>query len=245
MLRVAGPCPCPFHRNHDDVVLAKTFLRSDVLPSPSTVHRVWLSYIGVTSPRMNLTWTRVNTSLVSKLLSLHCGCLQKDTYRYVLPAVLLWDLMHPTSKEAEFKVVSVSGECAAGLVDGDRHVPLKKRAVLEWSVMCKVNVCSELLRTLSEMPRAKRSVSKYTAMQFCPCLVEAYCETALINAIKRNKKEKHHLDDMARVIYCDSWGFPCLPTSATSVLKKLVSATNEQPKKKQRNLHSFFEVRGD
>ena len=238
--RAPGPCPCRFHRNHDEVVLARTFSASESLPPASAVQRAWRTYEGTTSQPMNLTWSRINADLVAKLMSLQCGCSRKDTYRYLLPAMLLWDLTHPNNKDTEFKAVSVSGECVIGLADCERHEPSKKLAVLEWCALTGANVSGDLLRTLNEMPRAKRSVCKGTAMQFCPALVEAYCNTEFAKLLGRSRKARDELEEAARALYCDSWGFPNLPSSASTNLDNREANIDQGPKKKQRNLHSFF-----
>ena len=60
--------------------------------------------------------------------------------------MLLWDLMHPNDDGTEFKAVAVSGECIVGLADDERQEPCKRLAVLEWCVLAKANVSSDLLR---------------------------------------------------------------------------------------------------
>jgi len=228
------------------VVLARAFSSPEMLPSAPAVRRVWLAYEGDTpGPPVSPEWTRANSELVAKLLSVQCGCPRKDTYRYLLPALLLWDLMHPSSEDVEFKAVSVSGECIVGLADGERHEPSKRLAVLEWCAKADANVSGDLLRTLNEMPRAKRSVSKRTAVQFCPALVEAHCASEFRRSLRRRSKSQKDLEDVARALYCDSWGFPHLPASAMSDFDKVAPAANQEPNKKQRSLQSFFKVRRD
>ena len=249
--RASGPCPCLFHRNNDTVVLARAFSSPDILPSAIDVRRVWLAYDrGTPGPPESPEWTRANSEFVAKLLSVQCGCPRKDTYRYLLPALLLWDLMHPSSEDVEFKAVSVSGECVVGLADGERHEPSKRLAVLEWCAMTDATVSGDLLRTLNEMPRAKRSVSKRAAMQFCPVLVQAHCASEFARLLRRRSRSPKELGDMAleevaRTIYCDSWGFAHLPVSAMTDLDQIASAESQEPKKKQSNLQSFFKVRRD
>ena len=154
--------------------------------------------------------------------------------------MLLWDLTHPTDDDTEFKAVGVSGECIVGLADYERHEPSKKLAVLEWCALTDANVSGDVLRTLNEMPRAKRSVCKGTAMQFCPALVEAYCNAEFAKILGRSRKARDELEEAARALYCDSWGFPNLPTSASADLDNREANIDQGPKKKQRNLHSFF-----
>merc|ERR1712023_357761 len=115
-----------FHRNHDYVVLSKTFLQSELLPSSSGVERVWRAYGGdlLLSPPKNLKWIRINGDVVSKLLMEQCGCVRRDAYRYLHPAMLLWDLTHRTSDDVEFKAVAVSGECVVGLAGDERQMPM-------------------------------------------------------------------------------------------------------------------------
>ena len=249
--RAPGPCPCPFHRNYDTVVLARAFSSPEMLPSASAVRRVWLAYDGGTpGPPVSPAWTRANSELVAKLLSVQCGCPRKDTYRYLLPALLLWDLMHPSSENVEFKAVSVSGECVVGLADGERYEPSKRLAVVEWCAMAEANVSVDLLCALNEMTRAKRSISKRIAVQFCPGLVEAHCASELAKSLRRRSRSSKELgeiapEEAARILYCDSWGFPHLPVSAMTDLDKMARAASQEPKKKQRNLQSFFKVRRD
>ena len=233
------------------MVLARAFSSPDILPSAIDVRRVWLAYDrGTPGPPESPEWTRANSEFVAKLLSVQCGCPRKDTYRYLLPALLLWDLMHPSSEDVEFKAVSVSGECVVGLADGERHEPSKRLAVLEWCAMTDATVSGDLLRTLNEMPRAKRSVSKRAAMQFCPVLVQAHCASEFARLLRRRSRSPKELGDMAleevaRTIYCDSWGFAHLPVSAMTDLDQIASAESQEPKKKQSNLQSFFKVRRD
>jgi hypothetical protein len=139
----------------------------------------------------------------------------------------------------------VSGECVVGLADGERHEPSKRLAVLEWCAMTDANVSGDLLRTLNEMPRAKRSVSKRTAVQFCPELVEAHCASEFRRSLRRRSKSRNELEEVARTLYCDSWGYPHLPTSAMSDFDKVAPAGNQEPNTKQRSLQSFFKVRRD
>ena len=117
--RAPGPCPCLFHRNHDEVVLARTCSSPESLPSVSAVQRLWRTYEGAPLPPMSAEWSRINAEAVVKFLSMQCGCPRNDTYRYLLPAMLLWDLTHPNDEGTEFKAVAVSGECVVGLADSE------------------------------------------------------------------------------------------------------------------------------
>ena len=238
--RATGPCPCPFHRNHDEIVLGRMYSSPESLPPVSAVQRVWHTYEGTPLPPTSTIWSRLRWEAVAKFLAVQCGCHQKDTYRYLLPALLLWDLTHPGDEDIEFKPVSVSGECVVGLADDERHVPSKKLAVLEWCALTKANVSGDLLLALNEMSRAKRSVCKRTAIQFCPSLVEAHCKKEFSRMIGRSRKTLDELKEMARALYCDDWCFPQLPTSTTSDLDNLKSDKDQNPPKRQRNLHSFF-----
>ena len=189
---------------------------------------------------MSAEWSRINAEAVVKFLSMQCGCPRNDTYRYLLPAMLLWDLTHPNDEGTEFKAVAVSGECVVGLADSERQEPCKKLAVLDWCALTKATASGDLLRALNEMPRAKRSVCKRTAVQFCPALVEAHCKTQFAKMIGRRRKARSELKELARSFYCDDWGFQHVPTSVSSDLESLTTDTAQGPKKKQRNLHSFF-----
>ena len=175
-----------------------------------------------------------------KFLSMQCGCPRNDTYRYLLPAKLLWDLTHPNDEGTEFKAVAVSGECVVGLADSERQEPCKKLAVLDWCALTKATANGDLLRALNEMPRAKRSVCKRTAVQFCPALVEAHCKPQFAKMIGRGRKARSELEELARAFYCDDWGFQHVPTSVSSDIESLTTDMAQGPKKKQRNLHSFF-----
>ena len=238
--RAPGPCPCPFHRNHDDVVLARTCSSPESLPPVSAVQMLWRTYQGTPSPPTSVEWLRINWQRVAQFLSAQCGCPQKDTYRYLLPALLRWDLTHPDNEGTEFVAVAVSGECVVGLADSERQEPCKKLAVLDWCALTKATASGDLLRALNEMPRAKRSVCKRTAVQFCPALVEAHCKTQFAKMIGRGRKARSELEELARAFYCDDWGFQHVPTSVSSDLESLTTDTAQGPKKKQRNLHSFF-----
>ena len=44
------------------------------------------------------------------------------------------------------------------------------------------------------------------------------------------------------VFYCDDWGFEHVPASVSSDIESLTTDTAQGPKKKQRNLHSFFQI---
>ena len=200
---------------------------------------------GMSGLPVSLQWTRANSEFVAKLLSVQCGCPRKDTYRYLLPALLLWDLMHPSSEDVEFKAVSVSGECVVGLADGERHEPSKRLAIIEWCATTGANMNSDLVSMLNEMPRAKRSVPKRIAMQFCPALVEAHCASEFARLLRRKRKSHNDLEAMARTLYCDSWGFPHVPDSSMSGFDKVAPAESQEPMKKQRSLQSFFKVRLD
>ena len=188
---------------------------------------------------MTMKWSRINAIIVAEFLSMQCGCSRNDTYRYLLPAMLLWDLMHPNDDGTEFKAVAVSGECIVGLADDERQEPCKRLAVLEWCVLGKANVSSDLLRVLNEMPRAKRSVCKSTAMQFCPDLVEAFCKAELAKSVGRGRKALDELKELARIVCCVDWGFQQVPASVRSDLESIISRTGQGPKKKQRSLLSF------
>ena len=196
-------------------------------------------------PVLNLEWSRANSELVAKLLSVQCGCQRKDTYRYILPALLLWDLMYPNSDDVVFKAVSVSGECIVGLADDEQHDPSKRLAVVEWCSITDANVSGDLLRALNETPRAKRSVPKQIAIQFCPDLVESFCASEVRRLLRGRSKSQEEVEEVARTIYCNSWGFLHLPASAMSDCVKMARAIIPEPKKKQRNLYTFFKVQRD
>jgi hypothetical protein len=112
--------------------------------------------------------------------------------------------------------------------------------VLDWCALTKANVSGDLLRALNEMPWAKRSVCKRTAVQFCPALVEAHCKTEFAKMLGRGRKARDELEEAARAFYCDAWGFQHVPASVSSDLDSLSTDTGQERKKKQRNLHSFF-----
>jgi hypothetical protein len=152
--------------------------------------------------------------------------------------------MHPSSQDIEFKAVSVSGECVVGLADGERHEPLKRLAVLEWCALTEANVRGELLRMLNEMPRAKRSVSKRTAIQCCPALVEAHCASEFARSMRHGSQSRTELEEVARTLCCDSWGFLHVPDSIIADVDNAASVPTQGPKK-QRTLQSFFKVRRD
>ena len=238
--RSPGPCPCPFHCHHDEVVLAKAFSSPQSILSKRVVQRVWRMYEGTPLPTVSLQWRRMNSDLVAELLSVQCGCTRMDTYRYLLPALLLWDLVHPNDDNVQFQAVSVSGECVVGLTCDERQQPLKKLVVLEWCGHTNVDVNGVLLHALNELPRAKRSVCKLTAVKFCPLLVETYCKTEFAKIIRRHGKTQEELEEGARVFYCESWGLPQVPASALCEFHQTHSLTNHAPKKRQCNLDHFF-----
>ena len=241
--RDPGPCPCPFHRNHDEVILARTCSSLEMLPPASAVQRLWRTYEGSSLPQTSIEWSRINSEAVAKLLSMQCGCPRNDTYRYLLPAMLHWDIMHPNDDGIVFKAVAVSGECVVGVTGSERQEPCKKLAVLEWCALTKANVSADLLRVFNELPRAKRSVEKRIALQFCPALVEAYCRTEFIKMIGRGHKARDELEELARAFYCEDWGFQHLSALVRSDLDRIASDMGQGPKKKQRHLLSFFKIR--
>ena len=248
----SGPCPCEFHRRHDEIVLARTFETTNALPRRAGVETVWRVYDG-DPPLENVcvTWKRPGLEAAALLLSNHCGSSRQDTVTYMLPSVLAWDFVRPGDPEAQFGPAAVCGECSAGLSPSEKTLPAKALAVVEWGALPGRAVPESLLRASAELPRVKRSVSKRLALQHCPRLVEDFCREELAKKVKTPNlraalKNREHWEAEAHALCCGRWGLPRVPDAISADIAEWAAAWADSAppppsKKKQRTLNNFFQ----
>ena len=247
-LQRSGPCPCEWHRRHDEVVLARACAAPEALPASSAVRSAWRVYEGTALDRLNVTWRRPDIDSVAELLSAQCGHKRHDTVTYLLPALLVRDLLHNDGPEAQFMVAAVTGECVVGLSEADGGQPSKVLAVLEWAAIPGREVCETLLRMSKALPRAKRSVTKRLALRCCPALVEEYCRAELAkkagsSTLRARLKTREHWLSEAHALCCEAWGLPSLPVEIVADIEgRVASWSGGKRAKKRRTLSAPFDA---
>ena len=236
-----GGCPCDFHQNYDSVVLARVFASRESLPKSASIKAVWRIFEGAQLDQVDPVWQRPNLEATSRLLSTQCGTRKIETIKYMLPAVLVYDLWHPDGRM--FEPSAVIGDCFVGLSSSDNKSKSKALAVLKW--VSGQNVSAELAQLVSQLPRPKRGISKSMAVRYCRGLVEQYCKAELsakmgsMNLRKPMKNKEHwHLE--AHALCCDSWGLSAVPGDILADIEVMASRWDNGHVKKQRTLDSFF-----
>jgi len=237
----SGGCPCEFHENHDYVVLARAFASRDSLPRTSSIKTVWRIFEGNQVDPMDFTWKRPSLEITSRLLSAQCGIRKIHTVKYMLPAILVYDLLH--SDDRMFEPTGVLGECVVGLSPGEKDAPFKSFAVLQWAR--GQDVPEELVRLVNELPRPKRCVSKSLALDHCRSFVEQYCKvqisTKMVSTNLRTPlKNKEHWISEARALCCESWGLPAVPDDILADIDLMVVKWGKDHPKTQHTLNFFF-----
>ena len=245
--RAAGACPCDFHQHYDLVVLARTFATPDSLPPSSLVRLMWETYEGAPLDDVDVTWKRPDMEACSRLLSTQCGCPRAETIRYMLPAVLVYDMLHPHTVDTGFAPLAVTGECVVGLAPEEKSNPTKACAVLQWASALGCHVDPELLHVANQLPRPKRSVSKQLVLRHQPGLVEEYCRAELARrahllGLKASSKNREHWLAEARSVCCDSWLLAGVPNNILADIDAWVAAWSREVPKRQRSLSSFFKL---
>ena len=243
--RAAGACPCDFHQHYDFVVLARVFATPDSLPPSSLVRLMWETYEGTPLDDVDVTWTRPDMEACWRFLSIQCGSPRAETIKYMLPAVLVYDLLHPNNLDTVFVPSAVAGECVVGLAPEEKSNPTKSLAVVQWTSAAGCDVDAELLHMLNQLPRPKRCISKQLALRHIPGLVEEYCRVELARrahlvGLKASSKNKEHWLAEARAVCCDFWLLPVIPNSIVADIDVWVDAWSRQVPKRQRSLNSFF-----
>ncbi len=242
-----GPCPCKFYQLHDEVVLAKTFESRTALPHASAVRSVFRVYgEDPALEHMYVAWKRPGLDAVSRLLSDQCGVSRQATVKYALPAVLVWDLLHPEDPDAQFAPSAVCGQCSVGLLAPEKGVRSNLLVALQWGAIPGREVCETLLRLSNELPRAKRSVTKRLALRCCPALIEEHCRAELAkkagsSALRVGLKTREHLVSEARAVCCEDWGLPNAPGQIIDDIEGRVASWNGEKRasKKQRTLSAL------
>ena len=234
-------CPCDFHQNHDSVVLARVFASRDSLPGSASIKVVWDIFEGGQLGQLDLMWKRPNLETTSRLLSTQCGIRKIDTIKYMLPAVLVYDLLHPDDRM--FEPSEVIGECFVGLSIDDKQTKSKALAVLKWSP--GQDVSEELVQLANGLPRPKRCISKSFALRYCSGLVGNYCKAQLLTKmnsanLRKPQKNKEHWVSEARTLCCDTWQFPAIPDDILTDIDVKAAEWDKDHEKKQLNLNSFF-----
>ena len=236
-----GECPCDFHRNHDSVVLARVFASRDSLPRSTSIKAAWRVYEGTPVDPMDFTWKRPSLEATSRLLSTQCGIRKIDTIKYMLPAVLVYDILHPDDRM--FEPSEVIGECFVGLSPSDKQSQSKALAVLKW--VSRQNVSEDLVHLANELPRPKRCISKSLALRHCHGLVEQHCKAQLLTKmsstnLRKPLKSTEHWISEAHALCCESWGLLEVPAAITADIDLMAAKWNEDNAKTQQTLRSFF-----
>ena len=166
----------------------------------------------------------------------------------MLPALLVYDMLHPNNVNTCFAPSAVAGECIVGLAPEEKSNPTKACAVLQWASALGCDVEPELLHVVNQLPRPKRSVSKQLILRHRPDLVEEYCRAELARGahlvgLKASSKNKEHWLAEARAVCCDSWLLPGIPNNILADIDVWVAAWSREMPKRQRSLSSFSSCR--
>ena len=216
----SGPCPCDFHARNDEVVLARSLSGLTL----EQVRNIWAVYDEPPTSLPSLSWSRPRVDMIVDLLRDACNYPRGKVLKYILPALLLWDLTHP-EEEAVFTPVSVVGVTGKG-----------RLALIEWAG--KDVEMEEALRFLS---RERRGVSRTLAARFCPELVVKHCIGLLYkksHACPKRLRNREHLKSEAEKMFKD-WGLPVSP-AVHEMIDALEQACCKVVDVRQLSLDAFF-----
>ena len=183
----SGPCPCPFHARHDEVILARTLRNCDQSITAATIKSAWNTYLeSFPSTICNnaFTWRRPNVEEITKFLEQTCGYPVQNSLKNLLPVLLLWDVTHPKDTQSQFTPTAVVGECYAGFSDFEKQsLEVQPLVVMDWGVREGITIDDMTMQSLKSISRSRRSLPKHLAMKYCSELIIKFClETINKNA---------------------------------------------------------------